>query len=79
MVIEATAISPESIAAQTAHMDAYDHPHEREALEHLWIHSANYIELAEKRGLRVFASGNGCTLTDVHVMSGWTASRGCGW
>ncbi len=64
MVVETTQTPTENILA--AHAEAYDDPIEREALKHVWIHSANYIELAEKRGLRVFASGKGCMLYDVH-------------
>src|SRR5947209_4079819 len=52
--------------AIAAHAAAYDDPIEQEALEHVWIHSANYIELAERRGLHVFSSGKGCMLYDVH-------------
>jgi len=39
---------------------------ERQALDHVWIHSANYVELAERRGLKVFDHGKGCLLYDVH-------------
>jgi adenosylmethionine-8-amino-7-oxononanoate aminotransferase len=39
---------------------------EREALEHVWIHTASWIELAERRGLHVFDRGEGCRLYDVH-------------
>jgi len=48
-----------------AHASAYDDPIEHKALAHMWIHSANYVELAEKRGLRVFERGQGCMLYDV--------------
>ena len=64
MVIETTQAAEQDIVA--AHAAAYDDPVEQAALEHVWIHSANYIELAEKRGLHVFASGKGCMLSDVH-------------
>ena len=36
------------------------------ALDHVWIHSAPWIELAEQSGLRVFDRGEGSTLYDVH-------------
>ena len=48
-----------------AHAEAYGET-ERAALDHLWIHSANYIELAEKQGLKVFERGEGCLIYDVH-------------
>ena len=35
------------------------------ALDHVWIHSANWSELAEKKGMRVFESGKGAMLYDV--------------
>ncbi len=64
MVVEtAQTATQESMAA---HAEAYDDPRERKALEHVWIHSANYVELAEKRGLHVFERGKGCMLYDVH-------------
>lgn len=46
------------------------HPAERAAIEHLWPHS-NELEWDEftERGLRVFASAHGCTLTDVQGRS----------
>ena len=39
---------------------------EREALEHVWIHQAPWVEIAEKSGLRVFERGEGIYLYDVH-------------
>jgi len=39
---------------------------EYEALEHVWIHNATWIDLAERQGLRVFDHGQGCLLYDVH-------------
>src|SRR5690242_16249960 len=46
------------------------HPAEWAAIEHLWPHS-NELEWDEftERGLRVFASAQGSTLTDVHGRS----------
>lgn len=35
------------------------------ALDHVWIHSANWSELAEKKGMRVFENGKGAMLYDV--------------
>jgi adenosylmethionine-8-amino-7-oxononanoate aminotransferase len=53
----------QSVAA--AHAAAYGDV-ERAALDHVWIHTANYVELAERQGLRVFDHGKGCLLYDVH-------------
>ncbi|RIK38780.1 MAG: aspartate aminotransferase family protein [Chloroflexi bacterium] len=36
------------------------------ALEHQWIHSASYIELSERKGLKVFARGEGARLYDIY-------------
>ncbi|MEZ4863288.1 MAG: aspartate aminotransferase family protein [Caldilineaceae bacterium] len=44
---------------------AYPEPIYQTALEHVWIHSANYVELAEKQGLHVFERGEGSTLYDA--------------
>jgi adenosylmethionine-8-amino-7-oxononanoate aminotransferase len=52
-------------AVEQAHAVAYDEPIYREALEHVWIHSANWVELAEKQGLHVFERGEGCFLYDA--------------
>jgi adenosylmethionine-8-amino-7-oxononanoate aminotransferase len=41
-------------------------PIEHEALEHVWIHLARWLDLAERDGLRVIARGEGSTLIDVH-------------
>ncbi|CAA9547958.1 MAG: Aminotransferase, class III [uncultured Thermomicrobiales bacterium] len=38
---------------------------EREAMDHVWIHSQPWLELAERGGLRVFDRGEGSTLWDV--------------
>lgn len=45
---------------------AYDDRIQQTALDHVWIHSTNYVELAEKQGLRVFERGEGCLLYDTH-------------
>jgi adenosylmethionine-8-amino-7-oxononanoate aminotransferase len=37
----------------------------KSALDHVWIHSANWQELAEKKGMRVFERGEGARLYDV--------------
>ncbi len=58
-----TAGTPVADPAPTA--GAYG-PVEREALEHVWIHTGNWLELAEKQGLRVFERGEGCTLYDIN-------------
>ncbi len=51
--------------APMAHAVAYDDPLYRSALDHVWIHASNYIELAEKQGLHVFERGEGSTLYDA--------------
>jgi adenosylmethionine-8-amino-7-oxononanoate aminotransferase len=38
---------------------------EREAMDHVWIHSQPWVELAERGGLRVFERGQGSTLWDI--------------
>lgn len=38
---------------------------EREALDHVWIHQAPWVEIAENDGLRVFDRGEGIYLYDV--------------
>lgn len=63
MVVESTRSEEQDVAA--AHAAAYDTPLERAALEHVWIHAGNWVELAEQRGLRVFERGAGCHLYDV--------------
>jgi len=35
---------------------------EMEALEHVWIHSARWLDLAERDGLRVMVRTEGCRL-----------------
>lgn len=52
-------------ATAQAHAHAYGDM-ERQALDHVWIHTANYVELAERQGLKVFDRGEGCLLYDVH-------------
>ncbi len=47
------------------HAGAYDDPIYQKALEHVWIHTINYVELAEKQGLHVFERAEGCTLYDA--------------
>lgn len=37
----------------------------KSALDHVWIHSANWQELAEQKGMRVFERGQGALLYDV--------------
>ena len=36
------------------------------ALDHVWVHSANWSELAEKKGMHVFERGQGAMLYDAH-------------
>src|SRR5687768_7712930 len=38
----------------------------KKALDHVWIHSANWQELAEKQGMQVFDRGEGARLYDVY-------------
>ena len=38
----------------------------KKALDHVWVHSANWQELAEKKGMRVFDHGKGAMLYDVY-------------
>jgi adenosylmethionine-8-amino-7-oxononanoate aminotransferase len=44
-------------------------PVEQQALEHVWIHSARWLDLAERDGLRVMVRGEGCTLFDAQGRS----------
>ncbi|HEX5506534.1 MAG TPA: aspartate aminotransferase family protein [Thermomicrobiales bacterium] len=62
MTDEATTVDS---AVAGAHAEAYGDL-EHQALDHVWIHSANYVELAERQGLKVFDRGKGCLLYDVH-------------
>ena len=39
---------------------------EQEALEHVWIHSKSWADVAEKEGLKVFSRGKDSTIWDVH-------------
>ncbi|MDE5466255.1 aspartate aminotransferase family protein [Bradyrhizobium sp. CSS354] len=41
-------------------------PIERQALNHVWIHSARWLDLAEGDGLHVIVRGEGSTLYDAH-------------
>jgi adenosylmethionine-8-amino-7-oxononanoate aminotransferase len=42
---------------------------EMEALEHVWIHSARWLDLAERDGLRVMVRAEGGRLFDAHGRS----------
>src|SRR5205814_9110637 len=42
---------------------------ERQALDHVWIHSARWLDLAERDGLRVMVRGEGCRLFDAQGRS----------
>src|SRR5215472_11001412 len=44
-------------------------PIERQALDHVWIHTARWLDLAERDGLRVMVRGEGCRLFDAHGRS----------
>jgi adenosylmethionine-8-amino-7-oxononanoate aminotransferase len=39
---------------------------EQEALDHVWIHTTEWIRLAEQDGLHVFDHAHGSTLVDIH-------------
>jgi len=39
---------------------------EQEARDHVWIHSASWVDQAEQGGTRVFAKGKDTTLWDIH-------------
>ncbi|MEM7126404.1 MAG: aspartate aminotransferase family protein [Chloroflexota bacterium] len=54
-----------STVSANGHAAAYDDPMRQSALDHVWIHSTNYVELAEKDGLHVFERGEGCHLYDT--------------
>src|SRR5499425_2133074 len=38
---------------------------EQRALEHVWIHTARWLDLAERDGLRVLVRGDGCRVWDA--------------
>jgi adenosylmethionine-8-amino-7-oxononanoate aminotransferase len=40
-------------------------PLEQQALEHIWIHTARWLDLAERDGLRVLVRGDGCRVWDA--------------
>ena len=40
-------------------------PVEQQALEHVWIHTARWLDLAERDGLHVIIRGEGCRLVDA--------------
>src|SRR5206468_12656042 len=44
-------------------------PIEQQALDHVWIHSARWLDLAERDGLRVMVRGEGCRLFDAQSRS----------
>ena len=44
-------------------------PIEQQALEHVWIHSARWLDLAQRDGLRVMVRGEGCQLFDAQGRS----------
>ncbi|NJN15040.1 MAG: aspartate aminotransferase family protein [Oscillochloris sp.] len=64
---------------------AYDVPIYQKAVDHVWIHTVNYIELAQKQGMHVFERGEGSTLYDargeawIDALSGlWVVNAGHG-
>src|ERR1700739_427703 len=44
-------------------------PIERQALDHVWIHSARWLDLTERDGLKVMVRGEGCRLFDAQGRS----------
>src|SRR5258708_26419043 len=44
-------------------------PVEQQPLEDVWIHSARWLDLAERDGLRVMVRGEGCQLFDAQGRS----------
>lgn len=38
----------------------------QEAMDHVWIHSVPWVDLAERQGMHVFDRGEGSTIYDVH-------------
>lgn len=63
----------------------YEEPVYQQALDHVWIHSGNYLELAEQQGLHVFERGENCTLYDargeawIDALAGlWVVNAGHG-
>lgn len=58
---------------------------EQHALNHVWIHSAPWVDVAEKDGMHVFDRGEGCMLYDIHgrefidgISGLWVANAGHG-
>ncbi|HLW47439.1 MAG TPA: aspartate aminotransferase family protein [bacterium] len=62
------AVTP-SAAARSAAPSAVSAPPltplEQQALEHIWIHTARWLDLAERDGLRVLVRGDGCRVWDA--------------
>ncbi len=63
----------------------YDDPVYQTALDHVWIHTVNYVELAERQGMHVFERGSGSTLYDakgqawIDALAGlWVVNAGHG-
>lgn len=59
-VEKAQATEKEATATQP-----YSAPIYQEALDHVWIHTGNWVELAEQQGLHVFERGEGIYLYDA--------------
>ncbi|MFN8493628.1 MAG: aspartate aminotransferase family protein [Caldilineaceae bacterium] len=64
---------------------AYTEPVYQQALDHVWIHSGTYLELAEQQGMHVFERGENCTLYDargdawIDALAGlWVVNAGHG-
>jgi adenosylmethionine-8-amino-7-oxononanoate aminotransferase len=80
-----TAQSTLPASPELAHAAAYDEPIYQKGLDHVWIHTVNYVELAERQGLHVFERGAGSTLYDargdawIDALAGlWVVNAGHG-
>src|SRR5215213_9592411 len=62
-IMTTESVHPASPAATFA--APYDAPIYQKGLDHVWIHTINYVELAERQGLHIFERGEGCTLYDA--------------
>ena len=78
-------MSATTLSTSSPTQPIYQEPLYQSALDHVWIHSGSYIELAEKQGLHVFDHGQGCMLYDVRgqewidALSGlWVVNAGHG-
>jgi adenosylmethionine-8-amino-7-oxononanoate aminotransferase len=68
VMVETSTTSVKPNGSSTATLDDPTAPayFENEAREHVWIHSAPWIDMAESDGFRVFDHGDGSLIYDVH-------------